>query len=96
MSITDETENVPSITQDSTLAHMVSWVHDMYSRGRDPLESLITQCEATNFDLQHATFMVAVACQPGGPDPKVEASKRRYVRAYTQHKNNLMKMKGNN
>lgn len=68
--------------ESETHDHMVQWVHDMYTRGRDPLRSLRSQARAMNRNWFNMTRDVLIACRPGGHNEYVEVSKSKYRNQY--------------
>lgn len=69
-------------TQDENLLsreHIVRWVHDMYTRGRDPLESIERQASTRHGSARGIESDVLLACRPGNHDIATEASKRKYT-----------------
>lgn len=59
--------------------HIAMWVHEMYMKGRDPLDSINKQATALGRTASAIKMDVLVACRPGGHGPSIEMSKRRYM-----------------
>lgn len=66
--------------------HIVRWVHEMYSRGRDPIKSIDAQAAATGAVASNIKMDVLVACRPGGHDYMIEMSKRKYTKDWKKNK----------
>lgn len=91
MSITSTDALHATPKEDATLSHMVRWLHEMYSAGKDPFASLNKQARMTGEPLERMYYAMTIACVPGGHGPEVERSKRRFIRQYNEIKNERWK-----
>lgn len=91
MSITSTNAPHAVPKEDATLGHMVRWLHEMYTAGKDPFASLDEQARMTGESVERMHYAITVACVPGGHGPEVERSKQRFIRQYNEIKNERWK-----
>lgn len=91
MSITSTNAPRAVPKEDATLGHMVRWLHEMYTAGKNPFASLDKQARMTGEPVGRMHYVMTIACVPGGHSLEIERSKQRFIRQYNEIKNERRK-----